>query len=85
MFVGWGHELCGQKILWQDCGAAGEEGVVEALFVCVYFSSGHLLVMEGGYIEVTEWFARCVGGECYNWCIKEVDGDGFPESLLGLL
>jgi hypothetical protein len=82
--VGRGSELCMQNILRQDCGAAGGGGLIEA-FVSVYSTSGHFTVMDGGCIQLREWFVRHVGCECFNWFIAEIGGDGLSTSPVGLV
>jgi hypothetical protein len=52
-----GLELCGQNILWQDCGVTREGGVVKA-FVRVYSLGGHVNMMVGGGVKLREWFAE---------------------------
>jgi hypothetical protein len=77
MFVARGSELSGHDIFWQDCGATSKGGVVEA-FVCVYSSDGHVTMLVGGCVKLREWFAECVGCECFNLFITEVGGNGLP-------
>jgi hypothetical protein len=46
-----GSELGGYNIMWRDCGARSEGGVVEAS-ARVYSSGGHVTMIVGGGVKV---------------------------------